>query len=235
MNRKTIKQYALTHAQAYAFELAQELFNQTTKAFSDNIKKEATKLAKNGYWPDEPASDLDYARALTTLTDTAKNIDELTHAFACGCNKDDNWQLRIQEFTDRLQNFYDAMVKVIEHSHKDTSKHEEGGYQGVTEHGGTECRGWWRVFDAIKGDNYFSAFDLGRDMGMAEEFYDAGAITEAQYRAHIVRRTLKMMANKRFVNEKGLPDYEALTTYLKPEYNDVYLDMNLVNAVKDVA
>jgi len=44
-----------------------------------------------------------------------------------------------------------------------------------------------------------------------------------------------MMANKRFVNEKGLPDYEALTTYLKPEYNDVYLDMNLVNAVKDVA
>jgi hypothetical protein len=235
MNKKTIKQYALTHAQAYAFELAQELFEQTTNAFSENIKKEATKLAKNGFWPDEPASDLDYATAIIRLTDTAKNINELTHAFACGCNKDDNWQWRIQEFTDRLQNFYDAMVKVIEHSHKDTSKHEEGGYQGVTEHGGTECRGWWRVFESIHGLPYFSAFDLGRDMGMAEEFYDAGAITEAQYRAHVTRRTLKMMSSREFCNEQGLPCYKTLTSYLKSEYIDLYIDMNLVNAVKEVA
>lgn len=235
MNKKTIKQYALTHAQAYAYELAQELYNQSTNAFSDNIKKEATKLAKNGHWPDEPASDLDYATALTTLTDTAKNISELTHAFACGCTKEDNWQRRIQEFSDRLQNFYDAMVLVIDHSHKDTSKHEEDGYQGVTEHGGTECRGWWRVFESINGEPYFSAFDLGRDIGMAEEFYEAGAITEAQYSAHITRRTLKMMSNSRFCNDRGLPCYNALTGFIKPEYHDVYLNMNLVNSVKEVA
>ena len=235
MNKKEIKQYALTHAQAYAYELAQELYNQSTNAFSDNIKKEATEIAKNGHWPLEAASDLDYAHALTTLTDTATNISELTHAFACGCNKEDNWQLRIQEFTDRLQNFYNAMVLVIDHSHKDTSKHEEGGYQGVTDHGGTECRGWWRVFESINGESYFSAFDLGRDMGMAEEFYDAGAITEAQYRAHVTRRTLKMMASRSFCNEQGLPCYKSLTSYLKSEYIELYLDMNLVNAVKEVA
>jgi len=235
MNKKTIKQYALTHAQAYAYELAQELFHQSTNAFSDNIKKEATKLAKSGHWPTEAPCDLTYAHALTTLTDTAKNITELTHAFACGCNKSDNWPIRIQEFTDRLQNFYDAMVLVIDETHRNASKHEEGGYQGVTEHSGTECRGWWRVFESINGEPYFSDFDLGRDMSMAEDFYDAGAITEQEYRAHIVRRTLKMMANSRFSNDNGLPDYNALTSYLKPEYNEKYLDMNLINAIKEVA
>ena len=105
----------------------------------------------------------------------------------------------------------------------------------ATDHGGTEDRGWWRVLEAINGGLYFCSFDLGRDMGMAKTFYESGAITETKYRAHIVRRTLKMMANGRFTNDNGLPCYKALTSYLKPEYNELYLDMNLVNTIKEVA
>ena len=233
MNKKKIKQYALGHVDAYTYELAQEIFidygaHRFSKDTIARANAEAKRLGKLGL-KKSSTSDLDYGSVVNNLTYKAKSIAEMKKIFAKCCAKNSD------QYIEKMQVFYDAMLKVIEHTNDLKYSAEYNDAWKVKEHCGTEDRGWWRVLEAIKGGSYFCAYDLCRDMLMAEIFYDSGAITESEYRAHIIRRTLKMMANKRFANEKGLPDYDALTTYLDPQYNEKYLDMNLVNAVKEVA
>lgn len=233
MNKKTIKQYALGHVDAYTFELAQEIFldygaHRFTEDTIARANAEAKRLGKLGL-KKSGASDLDYGSVVNALTYKAKSISEMKKIFAKCCAKESD------QYTEKMQLFYDAMLKVIEHTNDPKYSAEYNDAWKVEEHVGTEDRGWWRVLEAIKGGSYFSCFDLARDMLMAEIFYNSGAITEAEYNAHVVKRTLKMMASKSFSNEKGLPDYNALTTYLDAEHNEKYLDMNIINAVKEVA
>ncbi len=233
MTKKEIKQYALGHVDAYTYELAQEIFidygaHRFSKDTIARANAEAKRLGNLGL-KKSGASDLDYGRVVNALTYKAKSISEMKKIFAKCCAKESD------QYTEKMQVFYDAMLKVIEHTNDLKYSAKYNNVWKVEEHVGTEDRGWWRVLEAIKGSSYFCSWDLARDMLMAEIFYDSGAITEAEYNAHIVKRTLKMMANKRFANEKGLPDYNSLTTYLDPEYNEKYLDMNIVNAIKEVA
>tara|TARA_R110000803_G_scaffold67365_3_gene129068 strand:+ start:496 stop:1188 length:693 start_codon:yes stop_codon:yes gene_type:complete len=230
MNKKTIKNYALDHCIAYTFELAQEQFRlhgemSFTKATQNKAKKSFEKswMAEDGHYT--TSTDLDYGDVICTMVSKAKTIAECKSLYVKA------YRQNVEGDLISIQNLYNAMLCVINYENNVCKDIE----YPATDHGGTEDRGWWRVLEAINGGLYFCSFDLGRDMGMAKTFYESGAITETKYRAHIVRRTLKMMANGRFTNDNGLPCYKALTSYLKPEYNELYLDMNLVNTIKEVA
>lgn len=118
----------------------------------------------------------------------------------------------------KAKEFYQAMLKVVPHL-----KH-------FKEHGGTECRGWYRVWAAITQESgYFCSFDLGRDAGMAIDFVTHGAITAEQYQAHVTKRTLKMMAA---TMTEGRVDTAKILDYFAEEYRDQCLDMTLVRAVE---
>ncbi len=123
----------------------------------------------------------------------------------------------------RIEAFYKAMKKVVPNLE-------------YKEHGGTECRGWWRVFGEIMNYNpYFCSFDLGRDMMMAIDFRNAGAITQQQYNNHVTKRTLKMLGSGRF-QTNGQPDANLVLGYVKDEYQtNEYFDMRFVNCVKETA
>jgi len=230
MNKKTIKQNALGHCIAYTHELASAKYrlqgempftiltqNKAKKRFQDSW------MARDGHYT--TATDLDYGDVISDMVLKAKTIAECKSLYARAHRQ------YFEQDLISIQNFYDAMLCVIDYENNVCKDIE----YPTQDHTGTEDRGWWRVLDSINAGSYFCAWDLGRDMAMAETFYKSGAITKLKYNAHIVRRTLKMMSNGRFVNDKGLPDYNALTTFLKPEYNEKYLDMNLINAIKEVA
>jgi hypothetical protein len=118
----------------------------------------------------------------------------------------------------KAKEFYQAMLKVVPHL-----KH-------FKEHGGTECRGWYRVWAAITQESgYFCSFDLGRDAGMAIDFVTHGAVTAKQYQAHVTKRTLKMMAA---TMTDGRVDTAKILDYFSAEYRDQCLDMSLVRAVE---
>ena len=155
----------------------------------------------------------DYAGAdgLIKRTQQTKNIRELVAVL--GQNKD-NTKFPFL----KAKEFYQAMLKVVPHL-----KH-------FKEHGGTECRGWYRVWAAITQESgYFCSFDLGRDAGMAIDFVTHGAVTPKQYQAHVTKRTLKMMAN---TMRDGRVDTAKILDYFAVEYRDQCLDMALVRAVE---
>lgn len=121
-----------------------------------------------------------------------------------------------------VMDFYKAMVKVVP-TLKDT---------GSPEHTGTEDRGWWRVFGAIRmRDGYFCEMDLGRDQWMAETFYKVGAITAEEYAAYKTSMTLNMMGKQRF-QTNNFPDVTKILGYWKKDYQEQVLDMRLIRMLE---
>ena len=213
MTKLTNAQNAMTHVQAYVFEIIQYERN-IDSYFSEEFKKlveaKLDQLKLDPYF----SSDLAYAEIVENSIKNAKTISQVKSLLS-GLFKE-HYANRI---VPRVDAFYKAMLKtVVLLEYKD--------------HSGTECRGWWRVFDEITGkENYFCSFDLGRDMMMAIKLRDAGAITKQQYLNHITKRTLAMFRSGIFQTD-GQPDTVKVLEYVKPEYRtSEFFDMRFINAV----
>jgi len=122
-----------------------------------------------------------------------------------------------------LKEFYKAMRKVCKVLEK------EGGY---TEYGGTEDRGWFRVWGSIVlNSGYFCIWDLGRDVSMANTLYESGAISEDQIKTYRVKVTLKMAGNDQFMTN-GRPDTTKIEAHWKPEWINKAIDLPLLCALR---
>jgi hypothetical protein len=129
-------------------------------------------------------------------------------------------------YGDRVMEFYAAMVKVC-------AMRLARGAEFV-DHSGTECRGWYRVWGAIKQHtNYFCQYDLGRDQGMATAFYEAGAISDEEFNAYRTQMTVHMMGAKRF-QTNGFPDPAKIRGYWREEYQEQVLDQRLIKMLETV-
>lgn len=220
MAKLTTPQNALTHVKAYIFEnIEDEEYAQTW--MSPDYKAECKKYVAN----------IDSTKSLATAgfvyecIGDAKTFVEVKKILTAMYSKGPNSPERC--YTQRLfpliEKFYNAMKKVVPNLE-------------YKEHSGTECRGWWRVFGEISGSApYFCSFDLGRDIGMAIDFRNAGAITQQQYNNHVTKRTLQMLGSKRF-QTNGQPDANLVLGYLKPEYQtNEYFDMRFINCLEETA
>ena len=115
-----------------------------------------------------------------------------------------------------VESFYQAMLKVCPL----LGKHPD--------HSGTEDRGWWRVYGAVKRkDGYFCDLDMGRDQWMAETFVKAGAFSQQEYDWYKTNLTLKMMTRDRW-QTNGFPDVVKIKAAWKEEYHHRVLDMRLI-------
>jgi hypothetical protein len=215
MTKLTNAQNAMTHVQAYVFEIIQyerDIDCYFSEEFEKLVEAEVAQIkARNCHYF---SSDLAYAEIVENSIKNAKTISQVKSLLA-GAFKE-HYANRI---VPRVDAFYKAMLKTVPSlEYKD--------------HGGTECRGWWRVFDEITGtENYFCSFDLGRDMMMAIKLRDAGAITKQQYLNHITKRTLAMFRSEMFQTD-GQPDAVKVLEYVKPEYRTSdFFDMRFINAI----
>ena len=112
-------------------------------------------------------------------------------------------------FRARVTAFFNAMLKIVDQLHYPI-------------YSGTECRGWYRVFESITGEReYFSEFDWARDVWMAETFVKAKVVTEEQFNSWRTRLTLQMIA-ARCVTPEGV-DIEKL-----PAVNEDCWDQKIV-------
>ena len=134
-----------------------------------------------------------------------------------------------EQWRNLLQTFLDDMTKVTEV--------RQGRGDQFLEHGGTECRGWFRVwqtfglqYDMTMPDHkllnpgYYSSFDLGRDADMLSTFRDAGVIQQHQYQRLVTLRTMKHLIHN---------DMDATKTaqYWNPQYINDTADLALLAAV----
>lgn len=209
----TTTQYALTHVKEYIFEIVQ--YERDIECyFSDDFKKVVDKEVAKMKSEDNFYADLAYADIVTDTIRECKTIKQILSVLE-QCFKEHYFG----KIDWRIEGFFKAMKAVVPHlEYKD--------------HGGTEDRGWWRVYGEIIGfDPYFCSFDLGRDMMMAKKFYDSGAITQEQYNNHVTKRTLAMMRSVYFQTD-GQPDAEKVLNYVKDEYRtSEFFDMRFIDAI----
>ena len=213
LKKSSIAYQALTHAQAYAYEHAQDIgYIQEDHEFND-----AGKYVK-----------IRDAEPIYNLIHKTKTIAELNRLLATYVGEKIK---RTDMFTPirgaDIKGFYLAMKKTI------PTLIEEG----ITswEHSGTECRGWYRVFGAIKKyKSYYCRMDMPRDQWMAESFYKAGAITLEEYAAYRTSMTLDMMNNDMF-KTNGFPDAVKMRDYWRADAIDRCIDMRLLQALESVA
>lgn len=219
MSKLTTPQNALTHVKAYIVEIIEDE-EHAMMWMSPDYKAKCEK-----YVADKSSDSLYIAFFVDECIKDAKTFVEVKNILKDMYSKGPNAPERCytQRIFPRIEKFYNAMKKVVPNlKYKD--------------HGGTECRGWWRVFGEIIGyAPYFCSYDLGRDMRMAIDFRNAGAITQQQYNNHVTKRTLKMLGSDRF-QTNGQPDANLVLGYLKPEYQtNEYFDMRFVNCVEETA
>lgn len=124
-----------------------------------------------------------------------------------------------------IQGFYKAMLKVCPYLRRKW---------GHAEHTGTECRGWFRVYSAIKENSgYFCNFDLGRDQWMATTFLMVGAITEQDFARYKTLLTLKQAVS--VVQADGTIDVSKMRDYWQEDAHDQVFNMPLLRAIESVA
>lgn len=222
--KMTTSQYALTHVKAYIFEIIQhesDAMLWMSPDYKAKCQKHLDTMKQKGY----SVEDLEIASFVCEQIGGAETFAELkkilTGLYGRGPNSPE--RCYTQSIIPLITDFYKAMLKVVP-------------VIECKEHSGTECRGWWRVFETIKGtSNYFCSFDLGRDAWMAQQFYEQGAITQQQYKNHITKRTFDILSSDRFHNEAGQPDYNKIVDYWKEDYVEKALDMRFVNVLKEAA
>ncbi len=214
MAKLTTPQNALTHVKAYITEIIQDQ-ERAMMWMSPDYKAECEKYVDSNTYNSTYDFVAECIHDAKTFVEV-KNI--LKDMYSKGPNSPE--RCYTQKLFPLIEKFYNAMKKVVPNlEYKD--------------HGGTECRGWWRVFGEISGSApYFCSYDLGRDIGMAIDFRNAGAITQQQYNNHVTKRTLKMLGSKRF-QTNGQPDANLVLGYLKPEYQtNEYFDMRFINCLE---
>ena len=224
MAKQTTTQYALTHVKAYIFEIIQHE-NRALKWMSPDYKAKCqkhldTEKQKEYYFEDLAIADFvdEHIRDAKTFAEVKKILTDMYGRGPIALDRS-----YTKSIIPLIKDFYKAMVKVVP-------------VLEYKDHSGTECRGWWRVFEAINGTSkYFCSFDLGRDAYMAQQFYEQGAITQQQYKNHITNRTFSILSSNRFQNEAGQPDYNKIVDYWKEDYVEKELDMRFVNVLKEAA
>ena len=212
MSKKTTTaQYALTHVKAYIQEIIQyeeRAFMWMSPDYQKAYDGDKNDMLRVSFFVEENI------RNAKTFAEVKKILKEM---YGNGMNAPE--RCYTQRIFPRIEAFYNAMKKVVP-----IIKYKD--------HGGTEDRGWWRVFGEITGiDPYFCSYDLGRDMMMAKQFRDAGAITAEQYQNHVTKRTLAMMRSGLFQTD-GQPDADKIINYVKEEYRtSEFYDMRFINAI----
>jgi len=152
-----------------------------------------------------------------------KQLLNLSHPFYRLMNE-------IIKFDLKVNDFYKAMLKVIPHLRQ--ADKEAGEDYRDHDHGGTECRGWYRVWGAMTQDSgYFCNGDFGRDVDMGMTFLEAGAVTQEQYNKWRVLNTLKAASTEHFMTD-GFPDVKKMENYWKPEFVEYAYDCRLLFAMK---
>lgn len=117
-----------------------------------------------------------------------------------------------------IKGFYDAMLKVVPHLE-------------YPEHGGTECRGWYRVWADINNvKSYYCKFDMGRDNAMAYGFLTHGAITQEQYNTYKTKTTLRLALNA--VDANGNIDIDKITEYYAKEWISRVFNLGLLYSLE---
>ena len=224
MAKQTTTQYALTHVKAYIMELIQHeefALHWMSPDYKAKCQKHLdTEKQKKYYYEDLQVAYFvdEYIRDAKTFAEVKKI---LTDIYGRGPNTPERGYTN--KIFPLITDFYKAMKKVVP-------------VIDYKEHSGTECRGWWRVLEAINGTSkYFCSGDLGRDAYMAQEFYEQGAITQQQYKNHITKRTFDILSSDRFQNEAGQPDYNKIVNFWKEDYVEQELDMRFVNVLKEAA
>jgi hypothetical protein len=121
----------------------------------------------------------------------------------------------------KVDEFYKAMIKVCKHLRTKDDNYE---------HGGTECRGWYRVWGGEKcNTGYFCRFDLGRDQYMAQTFNDVGAFSDSEMRVYKTKMTLNQALS--CVGPNGIINVDDMMKYWKPECQEQVFDIPLLNAM----
>jgi hypothetical protein len=209
----SIAYQALTHAQAYAYEHAQDSgYIQDDHDFNDAgqyVKIRDAEPIFNLIYETKTITELNRLLA-TYVGEKIKRTDIFSPSRHNRCD---------------VKGFYNAMKKTIPTliTKENTS----------WEHGGTECRGWYRVYGAIKKHtSYFCTMDMGRDQWMAESFYKAGVITTEEYAAYRTSMTLRMMRDERF-QTNNFPDPAKIREYWRADAHERVLDMRLVRMLEN--
>ena len=208
----SIAYQALTHAQAYAYEHAQDSrYIQENHEFNDAgqyVKIRDAEPIFNLIYETKTIVELNRLLA-TYVGEKIKRTDMFSPNYHAGAD---------------IKGFYNAMKKTIP-----TLIDEDN---PTYEHGGTECRGWYRVYGAIKKHtSYFCAMDMGRDQWMAESFFKAGVITTEEYAAYRTSMTLRMMREDRF-QTNNFPDPVKIRAYWKEDAHERVLDMRLIRMLE---
>jgi len=204
MKKATRENYALTHVKAYIYEL-----NQYEEHGLDYMKDDVKQKVKKQLDEIDEARLAELPRAYW-IADTIDDIIRNTNNFSeiKSFYKESFKQHYLDFIIPRIEGFYKAMVKTV---------------SGLDypEHSGTECRGWWRVFDEIKQtQGYFCDSDWGRDSYMAREFFKTKAITEQEYNRYVTRFTMNMIKSYA-IDSDGVIDINKLPK-VREGYEFVY-------------
>jgi hypothetical protein len=142
-------------------------------------------------------------------------IKALLAAVSAFIKRKTDYTPRKEELT-RINDFYKAMLKVV--PTLDVN---------IRDHGGTEDRGWYRVWAATVHDTgYDFVGDFGRDTAMFQTFYDVGAITEEQYLYQRTKNTLDFCKFKQKAD--GTIDVAAVIKAIKPEWLTRVFDVRII-------
>lgn len=146
------------------------------------------------------------------LADIARDLDKLKTI------KSVVQYLNTLPFNIECVPFYQAMLKVVPHI-------------AYPEHSGTECRGWYRVWGSMVNEtDYWSRFDMYRDIEMARDFYTHGAVTKAQWNRWMTRHTLKLAAH--MVDDTGVVNVAMIKKAFKPDWLARCVDVRVLAALE---
>jgi len=208
--KKMIEDAALTHAESYAWEYIDEQVHS--------------------HYVTDGERQLDCHNNIESL---CKNIQQLYNKRDQELGGNTHWPKGGQELSQAVRSFYDAMLKVCP-----TYMAHKFGIDDMG-HGGTEDRGWYRVWSDLSGyRNYFCQGDSGRDAVMASIFYQQGCVSKNQYQKYRAKLTLKMLAdswNYGVMREDGSLDIPRLTKNIDDEWKDTLYDNKILNALKEEA
>ena len=209
----SIAYQALTHAWAYAENHARNVGYHTEDYENGKVVREPDPIYKliNGT---KNITELNRLLA-TYVGEEIKRTDAFDPSYGCDVN-----------------GFYVAMKKTIPFLIDMGFGFDNGKDAPTREHSGTECRGWYRVYGAIKlNTKYFADWELGRDQFMAQLFYKAGAITTEEYDVYKTSITLNMMAGKVF-QTNNFPDPIKIRDYWQKDLVEQILDMRLIRMLE---
>jgi hypothetical protein len=206
--KKMIKDAALTHASAYAWEYIDEQIHSVV----------------------EESRQLDCHNNIESL---CKNIQQLYNKRDQELGGNTYWPNSGKELAQAVRSFYEAMLKVCPNYLAQQFNTEQMEHSGTEDRGWYRV---WSDLTGYR--PYFCFGDAGRDGVMANVFYEQGCVSKNQYQKYRARLTLKMLTDSwgyGYMREDGSLNIAKFTKGIDAKWKDKLYDTRILNALKEEA